>query len=89
PRERPPARFLVDRYLRLSRDDGASFERSMRVTPASFDIRFAAQANGYFLGDYMGLAATDRAFHVLWVDTSRFDPELGRPEPEVLTARTR
>lgn len=85
----PQRRFLLDRYLRVSRDFGASFERSMRVTPASFDIRFAAQALGFFLGDYMGLAATDRSFHLLWVDTSRFAPELGRPEPEVFTARTR
>ena len=30
-----------------------------QVTPTSFDLRQAPVANGYFLGDYIGLAATD------------------------------
>jgi hypothetical protein len=33
-----------------------------RITPASFDIRKAPYARGYFLGDYMGLDAAGRDF---------------------------
>jgi hypothetical protein len=38
--------------------DPASWNEETRVTPASFNIREAAFARGYFLGDYMGLAST-------------------------------
>ena len=33
-----------------------------RITPASFDIRRAPYARGYFLGDYMGLASAGSDF---------------------------
>jgi hypothetical protein len=40
----------------------SSWDEEMRVTPASFDIRAAAFARGYFLGDYQGLAPAGNSF---------------------------
>ncbi len=62
-------RFVVDVYLRRSGDGGATFAPSDRVTPQSFDGRFAARADGaLFLGDYQGLAAcSNGAFQLVFV----------------------
>lgn len=88
--ENDPARaFLVDRFLRISNDGGESFGPAIRATRRTFDIRFAATARGYFLGDYVGLAGTDKQFHLLWVDTRRGSPVVGRRQPDVWAARTR
>jgi len=88
--ENDPARaFLVDRYLRISNDGGDSFGPAIRATRRTFDIRFAAVARGYFLGDYVGLAGTDKQFHLLWVDTRRSSSQLGGRQPDVWTARSR
>jgi hypothetical protein len=40
----------------------ASWNEETRVTSASFDIRQAPFARGYFLGDYQGLAAAGNRF---------------------------
>ncbi|NKB88367.1 MAG: hypothetical protein GKS06_09115 [Acidobacteria bacterium] len=45
--------------------------RETQVTRQPFDLRDAAFAQGYFLGDYSGLAGAPRGFHLLWVDTSQ------------------
>jgi len=88
--ENDPSRaHLVDRYARLSGDGGRSFGPPIRLTRKTFDIRFAAQARGYFLGDYVGLAGSDEHFHSLWVSTRRRSPELGSKQPDVWTSRTR
>lgn len=85
----PQRSFLVDRYLRISNNGGESFGRAIRATRQTFDIRYAAQARGFFLGDYVGLAGASRQFHLLWVDTRRFSSALETRQPDVWTARTR
>ena len=88
--ENDPARaFLVDRFLRISDDGGRTFGPAIRATRRTFDIRFAAQARGYFLGDYVGLAGANKQFHLLWVDTRRTSPTVGSKQPDVWTARSR
>ncbi len=88
--ENDPARaFLVDRYVRISNDGGSSFGPAIRATRRTFDIRLAAVARGYFLGDYVGLAGTEKQFQILWVDTRRSSPTLGGRQPDVWAARTR
>lgn len=82
-RNDPSRRFLVDEYLAVSRDRGRRFARSLRVSPSSWDVRFAAFSRGLFLGDYQGLAAARQMFHPLWVatfDTSRVDPPARQPD---------
>jgi hypothetical protein len=38
-----------------------SWNEETRITPTSFNIREAPFARGYFLGDYVGLTATDES----------------------------
>ncbi|HKF55203.1 MAG TPA: sialidase family protein [Blastocatellia bacterium] len=84
----PDRRFLVDRYVRISTDGGSTFSPSIRATPASFDVRLAAQAGPgvSFLGDYAGLASAGGAFHLLWINSGILSTVTGKPQPEALTA---
>jgi hypothetical protein len=84
----PQRRFLADQYVRVSEDGGRTFLPSIRVTRSSFDVRFAAQASGFFLGDYNGLTGAGGRFHLLWVDTRNFSSATGGLQPDVFTART-
>lgn len=49
-----------------SADGGATFQPNVRVADQSFDPN--TYANGNFIGDYNGLAASDRTIHPLWTD---------------------
>ncbi len=65
--ENDPARtFLIDQYVSISRDRGVSFESRRRLSPVTSDIRWAAWAREFFLGDYTGIAAGVSKFHMLW-----------------------
>ena len=66
--ENDPARlFLIDQYLSVSRDKGLTFEPRRRLSPATSDVRFAAFARNFFLGDYTGIAGGPDSFHMLWI----------------------
>ena len=82
-RNDPSRSFGVDEYLAVSRNQGKKFLRSTRVSAASWDMRFAAFAEGFFLGDYQGLVAGKNMFHLLWIatfDPSRIDPPARQPD---------
>jgi hypothetical protein len=83
-RNDPTRRYLVDEYLAVSKNGGQSFGPSKRVSPASWDVRFAAIAGDlFFLGDYQGLAAGKATFYPVWVATlnvSRVDPPARQPD---------
>src|SRR5262249_33861672 len=84
----PQRQFFADRYVKISADGGATFSPSVRATPASFDLRLAAQAGGQsFLGDYAGMAAASTAFHLLWIESGVPSTVTGKPQPEAMTAR--
>ena len=85
-----PARDAgVDVYLNVSTDGGATYLPAVRVTRESFDARFAARAgSSRFLGDYIGLAASQGSFGVVWVGTqlqSATNPSAR--QPDVFAAR--
>ncbi len=66
--ENDPSRsFGIDQYVSISRNKGVSFEPRRRLSPVTSDIRWAAWAREYFLGDYTGIAAGSLDFHMLWV----------------------
>ena len=76
----------VDEYLTLSSNRGQKFGRSARVTAASWDLRYVATSDGFFLGDYQGLVASGKTFYPLWIAT--FAPVPGNPgalQPDVFT----
>jgi hypothetical protein len=86
-RNDPQRTSLADCYLNISLDGGLSFQPAQRVTSQSFDLRFAAQTNEFFLGDYIGLVGTESGFRLLWVGTdlaSAINP--ARKQPDVFTA---
>lgn len=88
-RNDPQRSFLVDEYLRISRDGGRTFEPSIRLTPTSFDVRFAAQAgNSFFLGDYAGLTAAGRGFHSVWIGTPLRSTVTGNLQPDTFASST-
>lgn len=56
-------------------DDPAEWSESKRVTAVSFDYQAAPDSNrGYFLGDYVGLAAAGSDFFALPSVTTESDP---------------
>ncbi|MFL6260223.1 MAG: sialidase family protein [Thermoanaerobaculia bacterium] len=78
-----PARVMVDQYLSVSKNGGQQFAKGQRLTATSWDLRFAAAADGFFLGDYQGLAASSKTFYPLWIGTfspSRVDPPARQPD---------
>ena len=61
-------RLLTDRYLATSRD-GKTW-REQRLTDTSFDLAFAPDAFGLFLGDYAGLAPIGDRFLAVFATTN-------------------
>ena len=45
-----------------------------RVTPTSFDMRSAPDANGLFVGDYEGLSALGTTFYPFWSQSDAAAP---------------
>ncbi len=81
-RNDPSRQFLVDVYATTSRD-GVNFGASRRLSATSFDVRFAALAQEFFLGDYQGLAGGRKLFHALWIGTmerSKLEPDERQPD---------
>jgi hypothetical protein len=87
-----PSRILVDEYLSVSKNGGQQFAKSQRLTASSWDLRFAASADGFFLGDYQGLAAASKTFYPLWIGTfspSRVDPPARQPDAFTLAVKVK
>jgi hypothetical protein len=57
----------TDMWITHSHDGGQSFPDESQLTTASFDMRTAPDALGYFVGDYTGLDHFGTTFHPAWV----------------------
>lgn len=68
--------LVTDYWIVRSRNGGASFDRRERMTPASFDMRLAPNAGGFFVGDYAGLDNARAQYHALYSITT---PTVGDP----------
>jgi hypothetical protein len=55
----------TDAWFTRSSDGGRTWSEE-RVTPQSFDMRQAPDANGFFVGDYEGLSALGTTFYPFW-----------------------
>ena len=64
----------TDAFLVHSHDQGATWQET-RLTAASFDLRTAPVSQGFFLGDYQGLAAAGSRFTPLFVQTNSGNTE--------------
>ena len=84
-RNNPGSHVLVDLYLAQSFDFGNTWQPNVRLTSVSTDASLAPlTANGYMLGDYLGLAQTTRPTVPavpIWVDTRS-----GNPDPFITRA---
>ncbi|HEV3000213.1 MAG TPA: sialidase family protein [Solirubrobacteraceae bacterium] len=62
----------TDLWVAHSHDGGQTFAAAdeTRMTPASFDMRTAPFARGYFVGDYTGLSHFGSRIDALWVDAN-------------------
>jgi hypothetical protein len=57
----------TDYWATTARDGNATFSPRRRLTPQSFDMRTAPDANGFFVGDYEGLTNTGNNFLPVFV----------------------
>jgi hypothetical protein len=64
------ATALTDYWIRTSSDGGATWAPSQRVTKASFDMKKAPIARGFFTGDYEGLDHARDTFKTFFVQTN-------------------
>ncbi len=84
-RDNPNSTTLVDMYLALSHNGGATWQPNVRLTDVSSDATLAPlTAEGYMLGDYLGVAhptKTTVPAVPVWVDT-----RTGNPDPFVTRA---
>jgi hypothetical protein len=64
-----PATLPTDFFIVHSHDYGVSFGSELKLTDASFDMRTAPVAGGFFVGDYEGLASFGTQFLNLWVQS--------------------
>jgi len=61
-----PADTRCALWVARSSDGGASFQPSVRVSDVGFNPN--TYNDGSFIGDYTGIAASDRTVHPLWTD---------------------
>lgn len=60
---------FLQQFGQISTDAGRHFGRAIPLGPPS-DLRFAAQARGIFLGDYIGSASTAGRAYLVWCRSS-------------------
>jgi len=68
-------------------DPDLNFIAEHRITPASFDLRQAPNAGGYFPGDYVNCSSTDNDFVCAFARPNNLGlPVRGNPDEDVLAA---
>lgn len=96
-----PDNLLIDYFLAISKDGGATFEPNRRVTDQSFGVppiagqptstrNFDSLRNECYMGDYNAITADATAFYLAWGDNRNIlktpaYPD-GRPDPDVYFA---
>jgi hypothetical protein len=84
-RRRDPANHDIDTWQAVSTNDGRSW-RTFRISTRSWDPDKGFFASGAFIGDYNGIAASNRAVYPVWTDgrNSNFDQN-GIGETDIFT----
>ena len=89
-RNDPSRSGLLDQYIAFSKDGGRTFRRSQRLSTISTYAGSLASAEGYFQGDYQGLAAGAKTFYRTWIAVlypSRADRRVFQPDAFTLSVR--
>jgi hypothetical protein len=84
-RRRDPANHDIDTWQAVSTDDGRTW-RTFRISTRSWDPDKGFFATGAFIGDYNGIAASNRVVYPVWTDgrNSNFDQN-GVGETDIFT----
>ena len=84
-RRRDPANHDIDTWQATSTNDGRSW-RTFRISTRSWDPDKGFFASGAFIGDYNGIAASNRVVYPVWTDgrNSNFDNN-GIGETDIFT----
>jgi hypothetical protein len=84
-RRRDPANHDIDTWQAVSTNDGRSW-RTFRISTRSWDPDKGFFASGAFIGDYNGIAASNRVVYPVWTDgrNSNFDQN-GIGETDIFT----
>jgi hypothetical protein len=86
--------FGLDVFYAESKDGGHSFSSNVRVTNVSFNPNIVERADFgatfVFMGDYIQVAASPTAAHVIWSDNrdacSNIDPFFGCTNQDIFTS---
>jgi hypothetical protein len=76
-RRRDPANHLIDTWQAWSDDNGRTWTQR-RISTTSWNPDDAFFLSGAFIGDYLGVAASTRAFYPVWSD-GRLSPRNTNP----------
>lgn len=73
----------VQQQISVSRNKGSSFGAPQSIGPLSV-LQYAAQADGYFPGDYIGEAISDGRLYVVFAVSSKPPPSSSSPYHQVI-----
>lgn len=82
--------LLIDLFLAISRDGGASVEPNIRVTDSSFPVpplkpNFDPLGSVCYMGSYNFMVAREDAFYLVWTDNRMLSS--GIPDPNIFFAK--
>jgi hypothetical protein len=78
---------FVQQQLSVSHDGGASFASPMSIGQRSV-LRYAAQSDGFFPGDYIGMALAPSRLYVVWARSSPPPTSSTSPYHQVIDGAT-
>ncbi|MDQ1365471.1 MAG: hypothetical protein QOK20_25 [Acidimicrobiaceae bacterium] len=78
---------FVQQQLSFSHDRGVSFAAPISIGPVSA-LQYAAQAGGYFPGDYIGAAIAPGRLYLVWARSSAPPPPSTSPFHQVIDGAT-
>ena len=78
---------FVQQQLSVSHDRGRTFASPLSIGPRSV-LQYAAQAGGYFPGDYIGAAIAPGFLYLVWASSSRPPTSSASPYHQVINGAT-
>ena len=78
---------FVQQQVAVSADGGVQFRAPIQIGPVS-ELKYAAQAGGYFPGDYIGTAISKNLLYVVYAVSSKPAASSGSPYHQVIWGTT-
>jgi hypothetical protein len=71
---------LIWSYYAISKNGGQNFTLNMNMSDESFEGDYSRNGDNDFIGDYIGITATNTTAYAVWCDTRDGSSEIGRSE---------